>query len=66
MRLPSEGRVSKFKEKGFGSLSARDRKFFPHVSPSPESFRKGMHSALRKESLPSKAAMKGSYIEHEC
>lgn len=60
MRLPSEGRLSKFKEKGFGSLLARDRKFFPHVPFGPESFQKRMYSALRRESPPSKAVMKGS------
>lgn len=65
MRLPREGRLSKFKEKGFGSLSARDKKFFPHVSPGPESFQKGMYSVLRKASPPSKAMMKGSCVKYE-
>lgn len=49
VRLPSERRLSKFKEKRFASLSARDRKFFPHVSPGPERFQKGTYSAVRKE-----------------
>lgn len=65
MRLPSEGRLSKFKEKGFGSPSARDRKFFPHASPGPERFQKGMYSALSEDSPPSKATMKGSCIKYE-
>ena len=65
MRLPSEGRLSKFKEKGFGSLLARDRKFFPHVPFGPQSFQKRMYSAQRRESPPSKAVMKGSSIKYE-
>lgn len=65
MRLPSEGRLSKFKEKGFGSLLARDRKFFPHVPFGPEGFQKRMYSGLRRESPPSEAVMKGSYRTYE-
>lgn len=37
-------------EKGFDFLSARDRTFFPHVSPSLENLRKGMNCALKKDS----------------
>lgn len=60
MRLPSEGRRSKFKEKEFGSQLARDRKFFPHVPFGPESIQMRTYSALRREFPPSKAVTKGS------